>query len=179
MTSLTPATAMPLPAACGEKPDARARVDGGSIGRVSSEERRLPVPGSDGEESRASLRAGVVYRDPGPWSPAVLALLRHLERAGFTGAPQVAGGGFAADGREMVRYIEGSSPHPRAWPESAVGEVGALMAGLHAAAATFVPAPARSGSRGSAAACPDRGRCSGTATPARGTSWPATASQPR
>lgn len=99
------------------------------------------MPGSDGEESRASLRAGVVYRDPGPWSPAVLALLRHLERAGFTGAPQVPGGGFAADGREMVRYIEGTSPHPRAWPEDAVGGVGRLLAGLHAAAATFVPAP--------------------------------------
>ena len=99
------------------------------------------MPGSDGEESRASLLAGVVYRDPGPQSPAVLALLRHLERAGFNGAPRVVGGGFAADGREMVRYIEGSSPHPRAWPEEAVGGVGRLLAGLHAAAATFAPAP--------------------------------------
>jgi hypothetical protein len=108
---------------------------------VSDVERRLPVPGSHGEQSRASLRAGVIYRDPGSWSPAVLALLRHLERAGFTGAPRVVGSGFAADGREMVSYIEGSSPHPRAWPEDAVGGVGRLLAGLHAAGATFVPAP--------------------------------------
>lgn len=83
----------------------------------------------------------MVYRDPGPWSPAVLALLRHLEDAGFGGAPRVAGSGFAPDGREMVSYVDGSSPHPRAWADDAVGEVGALLAGLHAAGATFTPPP--------------------------------------
>ena len=114
---------------------------GDRAGPMSSEERRLPVPGSDGEKSQASLLADVVYRDPGPQTPAVLALLRHLERAGFAGAPKVAGTGIADDGREMVRYIEGSSPHPRAWPDDAVSGVGQLMAGLHAAAATFVPPP--------------------------------------
>jgi hypothetical protein len=75
-------------------------------------ERRLAVEGNGGLPSRASLRAGVVYREPGPWSPAVLTLLRHLEEAGFAGAPRVVGSGFAADGREMVSYIDGLSPHP-------------------------------------------------------------------
>jgi Ser/Thr protein kinase RdoA (MazF antagonist) len=41
----------------------------------------------------------------------------------------------------MASYIDGSSPHPQGFDEDAVGEVGALLAGLHAAAATFVPAP--------------------------------------
>ncbi len=69
----------------------------------------------------------------------MLALLRHLEDAGFAGAPRVVDDGFAADGREMVSYIDGSSPHPHAWADGAVGEVGALLAGLHAAVATFTP----------------------------------------
>ncbi|HEX9064578.1 MAG TPA: phosphotransferase [Streptosporangiaceae bacterium] len=106
---------------------------------TDDEERRLTTQGSAGLPSRASLLAGVVYRDPGPWSPAVLALLRHLERAGFDGAPRVVGGGFAPDGREMVSFIDGSNPHPGPWPEDVVGQVGALLAGLHAAAATFTP----------------------------------------
>ena len=72
----------------------------------------------------------------------MLALLRHLEGEGFDGAPRVVGDGFAADGREMVSYIDGWSPHPRAWDEDAVSGVGTLLAGLHAAAATFTPPPA-------------------------------------
>jgi hypothetical protein len=121
---------------------ARRAAYGGRIPQVSGEpERRLGAEVNGGQPSRASLRTGVVYRDPGPWSPAVLALLRHLEEAGFAGAPRVVGGGFAADGREMVSYIDGSSPHPRAWAEDAVGEVGGLLAGLHAAGATFTPPP--------------------------------------
>ena len=47
----------------------------------------------------------MVYREAGPWSTIVLALLRHLEEAGFAGAPRVAGSGFAAGGREMLSYI--------------------------------------------------------------------------
>lgn len=71
----------------------------------------------------------------------MLAFLRHLEQAGFAGAPRVVGSGFAPDGREMVSYIDGSSPQPFAWADDAVGEVGRLLRDLHTAAATFVPAP--------------------------------------
>lgn len=71
----------------------------------------------------------------------MLAFLRHLEQVGFAGAPRVVGSGFASDGREMVSYIDGSSPQPFAWAEDVVGEVGRLLRDLHAAAATFVPAP--------------------------------------
>jgi hypothetical protein len=69
----------------------------------------------------------------------VLALLRHLEDAGFAGSPRVVGSGFAGDGREMVSYLPGASPQPYAWSEDAVAAVGELLRDLHAAAATFVP----------------------------------------
>jgi len=71
----------------------------------------------------------------------VLALLRHLEREGFAGAPRVVGSGFAEDGREMVSYIPGASPQPHAWAEDAVARVGILLRGLHDATASFVPPP--------------------------------------
>jgi len=82
-----------------------------------------------------------VYREAGPWSGTVLALLRHLEQAGFAGAPRVIGSGLSPDGREMVSYVPGTSPHPDAWDEEVVAGVGTLLASLHAAAATFVPPP--------------------------------------
>lgn len=43
-------------------------------------------------------RGDVVRPRPGPWSVAVLDLLRHLEEAGFRGAPRVVGEGFDAEG---------------------------------------------------------------------------------
>jgi hypothetical protein len=104
-------------------------------------ERALTVPGSGTHPSKASVRTGIVYREAGPWSAAVLALLRHLEQAGFDGAPRVIGSGFAPDGREMLSYIDGSSPQPEAWSEEHVSEVGRLLRDLHTAAASFVPAP--------------------------------------
>jgi hypothetical protein len=76
---------------------------------------------------------GVVYQDVGPWTPSVRALLRHLEDAGFAGAPRVAGDGFT--------FVPGLSPHPHAWPDHLVGGVGALLRGLHDATATFTPPP--------------------------------------
>ena len=101
----------------------------------------LGVWGSGTQPSRARRRADVVYREAGPWSGTVLALLRHLEDAGFAGSPRVVGSGFADDGREMVSYLPGASPQPYAWSEDAVAGVGELLRDLHAAAATFVPPP--------------------------------------
>ena len=65
-------------------------------------ETRFDIWGSGSQVSKASRRADIVYRDPGPWSRAVLEFLRHLEAAGFAGAPRVVGSGFAPDGREML-----------------------------------------------------------------------------
>jgi Phosphotransferase enzyme family len=106
----------------------------------------MRVWGGGDQPSKAARRNGVVFREAGPWSPAVLALLRHLEREGFAGAPRVLGSGFAEDGRETVSYIPGASPQPRAWTEDAAAGVGTLLRDLHAAAASFVP-PAGAGWR--------------------------------
>lgn len=83
----------------------------------------------------------VVLRRSGPWTPAVLALLIHFERVGFTGAPRVIGTGVAADGRERVEFIPGTNPHPKPWPEEAFAAIGALLRRAHEAAITFAIPP--------------------------------------
>jgi aminoglycoside phosphotransferase (APT) family kinase protein len=101
----------------------------------------LAVSGSGTRPSKATRRGAVVHRQAGPWTPAVLALLRHFERVGFDGAPRVVGSGLASDGRETVTYIEGSSPQPHAWPGDAVAEIGHLLRAAHDATIGFA-APA-------------------------------------
>lgn len=96
-------------------------------------------PQKGGWQTEVERRDDVVYRASGPWSPAVVALLRHLEAAGFAAAPRVVGTGFAADGRETVTFVAGDSPHPYAWTDAGVEGVGVLLRELHEAAATFVP----------------------------------------
>jgi hypothetical protein len=85
-----------------------------------------------------------VFREAGEWTPAVHALLRHLERAGFDAAPRVAGSGFDPQGRETLTYIEGESVHPRAWSDEAVVAIGCMLRELHDATASFrAPGDAR------------------------------------
>jgi hypothetical protein len=95
--------------------------------------------GSGDHPSKAGRQADVVLRDAGPWSPTVLRLLQHFEAVGFAGAPRVIGDGFAADGRETLSYIEGSSPHPRAWSDDAGPAIGRLLRQAHDASASFDP----------------------------------------
>jgi Ser/Thr protein kinase RdoA (MazF antagonist) len=92
-----------------------------------------------GDYGNAARSGDVILKPGGPWGPAVIALLRHLEDRGFTGAPRVVGDGWSADGRLAVTYVPGSSPQPHAWPLAAVGEVGVLLRGLHDATRDFVP----------------------------------------
>jgi hypothetical protein len=54
-----------------------------------------------------------VRRVTGPWTPAVHALLHHLERVGFDGAPRVLG--IDEQGREILTYLEGHALS--GWPE--------------------------------------------------------------
>ena len=75
----------------------------------------------------------IVHKELGPYLPAIQALLRHLEATGFDRAPRVAGDGFT--------YVPGESPHPHAWPDDRVGEVGVLLRELHEATASFAPPP--------------------------------------
>jgi hypothetical protein len=92
---------------------------------------QLDTWGSRTHVADAVLVDGVVRKTAGPWTPSVFALLRHLERDGFAGAPRVVGDGYS--------FVPGESPHPHAWSDEAVGEVGTLLRGLHDATATFTP----------------------------------------
>ncbi len=102
-------------------------------------EQRLP----GGNDGGAFLVDGTVRRATGPWTPAVHALLRHLEARGFAGAPEVLG--TDEQGREVLTYLAGETvgwakPWP-AWVHSdeAVVEVGQWLASYHRAVADFVP----------------------------------------
>lgn len=66
-------------------------------------------------------RVGDTVRRPAyPWTPAVQALLRHLETVGFPYSPRVLG--FDEQGREVLTFIEGESGQG-AWSK-VVGEDG-------------------------------------------------------
>ena len=90
------------------------------------------------------VRVGDTVRRPA--TPAgVHALLRHLERAGFDGAPRYLG--TDDRGRDVLEYLEGdvpTAPHP-AWAltDEALASVADLLRRYHAAARSFDPAPYR------------------------------------
>jgi hypothetical protein len=96
---------------------------------------------ADGHPSRILRHGGTVVRPAGPWTSAVHALLRHLERAGFAGSPRVAGDGYDNQGHEVLTYIEGTFVHPHAWTNAGVWQVGRLLRDLHDATAGFQPPP--------------------------------------
>jgi len=104
---------------------------------VSTGDGPLKIWGSGDADSKAWLSEGVVLRGSGPWSGSVIALLQHLEKVGFSGAPRVVGSGFAPDGREMITYVPGTSPHPQAWEDQALVAIGALIRELHEATRSF------------------------------------------
>ena len=92
----------------------------------------------------AVVRVGDTVRRPQrPTSPAVHALLRHLEAVGFEGAPRFLG--VDAQGREVLSYVPGvtpAAPHlDRALSDAALRSVAELLRGFHRAVAGFDPAP--------------------------------------
>lgn len=97
-----------------------------------------------GGRTRVIRRGAVVHRATGPWAPSVHAVLRHLERKGFAGAPRVVGDGFDEEGRETLSFIDGIFVHPGPWPsDDAFWALGDLLRRLHDALADFeVPAMA-------------------------------------
>ncbi|WP_206066544.1 phosphotransferase [Nonomuraea composti] len=95
----------------------------------------VPLAGARGVVSR---RGGTVLRAAGPWSATVQALLRHLEEAGFEGAPRVAGSGFEpGSGRETLTFVEGGFVRLGQWSDEAAHALGRLLRDLHTATATF------------------------------------------
>jgi Ser/Thr protein kinase RdoA (MazF antagonist) len=97
-----------------------------------------------GNVHAAVTRVGTTVRRPtGTWTPAVHALLRHLEDVGFDAAPRVLG--IDEQGREILTYAPGiamglSTTDPLATDEN-LSRVAALMAQLHRAVATFESPP--------------------------------------
>lgn len=115
-----------------------------------SSEERLP-----GGNTGGAVRAGAtVRRTAGPWTPSVHALLRHLEAAGFAGAPRALG--FDEQGREVLSYLPGTTiGTTRPWPpwvhsDDALEQVGRWVRDFHRAAADFVPGPAATWREGGA-----------------------------
>jgi Ser/Thr protein kinase RdoA (MazF antagonist) len=94
-----------------------------------------------GGDINAVVRIGNTVRRPmGEHSPGVHAFLRHLEAAGFEGAPRFLG--IDEQGREMLSYVEGEpgfAPVPAA--DDVLFQIGGLLRELHGAAAGFVPPP--------------------------------------
>jgi aminoglycoside phosphotransferase (APT) family kinase protein len=91
-----------------------------------------------------TMRVGDTVRRPlRPTSPATKAVLDHLKRAGFEGAPRYLG--VDDSGREMLTYIEGRAPvepHPEwALTDTALVSVAVLLRAYHEAVASFDPAP--------------------------------------
>src|SRR5215212_1013457 len=79
-----------------------------------------------------------VRRSTGPWTPAVHALLRHLEEVGFDGAPRVLG--IDEQGREVLTYLFGDVPRrasPEIMTDGVLVELGRLLRRYHDAVAGF------------------------------------------
>jgi hypothetical protein len=91
------------------------------------------------------VRVGsTVRRTAGPWTPAVHALLRHLEESGFAEAPRVLG--IDEQGREILTFIEGSTIGWTDWPpvmlgNSGLAQLGGLLRRYHDVVRGFQPPP--------------------------------------
>src|SRR5262249_61601898 len=120
------------------RPERRLPGPDGIVDAVPEEQ---ALPG--GKLSEGVVRLGArVHRPTGPWTPAVHALLRHLEAAGFDGAPRVFG--YDERGREILEFLDGAVPWPGAHHsllggEDAVRRVGQLLRSFHDAVSGFRP----------------------------------------
>jgi hypothetical protein len=101
----------------------------------------VTLPG--GYSTGAVLIGDVVHKPASPWTPTVHGLLRHLEDAGFDGAPRALG--FDDQGREMLTYLPGDTVGVRSpWPawvylDSTLIQVGRWLRRVHDATVSFVP----------------------------------------
>ena len=103
------------------------------------------VPLLGGDMTEGVVRVGRTVRRPvRPHTAAVHGLLRHLEAAGFDGAPRVLG--IDAKNREVLTYLPGvvaRRPLPAfATADSTLAALARLQLRYHEAVADFRPAPA-------------------------------------
>jgi hypothetical protein len=80
-----------------------------------------------------------IRRATGPWTPAVHALLQHLEAVGFDAAPRVLG--IDEQGREVLTFVEGEET---TWSDDELAVAGRLVRRYHDAVASFMPPPGTS-----------------------------------
>jgi Phosphotransferase enzyme family len=92
-----------------------------------------------GLRSRVVRIGGTVRREVHQNTPAVKALLSHLEETGFTAAPRWLG--FDEEGRETLSYITGTAGHyplkPHVLSESTLTRLGLLLRRFHDATISF------------------------------------------
>lgn len=93
----------------------------------------------DTSERRVVREGDTVRRPTYPWTPAVHALLRHLESVGFPYSPRVLG---VEDGQEILTYLEGASGK-HAWAsvvdERGLWAMGRMLRYYHEAVADWRP----------------------------------------
>ncbi|TQL78684.1 phosphotransferase family enzyme [Stackebrandtia endophytica] len=101
------------------------------------------IPLHGGNTSTVVRLGDTVRRNTGPWTPAVHALLRHLDASGFTGSPKALG--IDEHGREVLSYLEGEcgkyplAPH---WTtDEALNTVATMLRMYHDSQYGFRPPP--------------------------------------
>ncbi|MCX5048270.1 MULTISPECIES: aminoglycoside phosphotransferase family protein [unclassified Streptomyces] len=101
---------------------------------MSRDDEEMPLAG--GRVTEGVVRVGDTVRRPSTASSTFVgALLTHLERYGFEGAPRYLG--TDEKGRDILTYISGWVPPTfRRWSDAQVGAAGALLRGLHEATRT-------------------------------------------
>jgi hypothetical protein len=102
------------------------------------------MPGGIGNDGQVVRVGDTVRRPVGPQTAAVEAFLKHLERAGFDGAPRHLG--YDERGREVLTYVPGhvaAHANVPAWvaTDEALISVTRLMRRLHDASLGFEPPP--------------------------------------
>lgn len=101
----------------------------------------IPLPGGTSNRGLVVRVGDTVHRPQSKASPAVHALLLHLEQVGFDGAPRYLG--QDEQGREVLSYLPGEAatePHPPwALEDTALLSVAHLLRRYHQAVASFDP----------------------------------------
>jgi Phosphotransferase enzyme family len=96
---------------------------------------------ADGRMGGATIVGDTVRKPVGPWTPAVHALLSHLENVGFDGAPRVLG--FDDCGREVLTYLVSDARSRIDAPKSdeALVALGRLLRDFRESVSGFEPPP--------------------------------------